>query len=133
MTYYLQKQKSLVDQLIVAAQPRIASNMVLYIVAGLSLEYDPLVVSVTTSLKLISLDDLHELFVAHKHRIAQLDHSKLKFPETKFTSCSSSISFNISNSSKPCSNYQIRESFNKSSTCNHGRCHGNSSSMSSLE
>nr|XP_016474014.1 PREDICTED: uncharacterized protein LOC107795821 [Nicotiana tabacum] len=72
MVDYLQKMKTLADNLVVVVQPVIDDDLVLHILGGLGPEYDTLVVSVTSRFDGITLADLYGLLLNHKNRLEQM-------------------------------------------------------------
>jgi len=69
MADYFQRAQSFAHTLAAIGQPIPDSELVLYILAGLSVEYDPLVTSIATKTDPISLGDLYGHLLSHELRI----------------------------------------------------------------
>ncbi|OMO79651.1 hypothetical protein CCACVL1_13538 [Corchorus capsularis] len=68
---YLQKLKTVVDNLAIADHPVSDQDLILQILAGLGPEYDSLVVSVSTRSETVTMDDLHSLLLGYEYRLEQ--------------------------------------------------------------
>jgi hypothetical protein len=71
ITDYFHKLKTLSDTLAGCGQPLNVFEAVSFLLAGLGLEFDPLVTSVTTRVDSISRDDIYDLLLAHEMRLEQ--------------------------------------------------------------
>ena len=70
---YFQKAQTLAHTLAAIDEPLKESEVVSYILASLSIDYDPLVTSITTRIDPISLEDLYGHLLTHEQRI-ELHH-----------------------------------------------------------
>ena len=80
ITEYLQRMKSIADNLAAAAQRVSDTDLVLYILGGLGPEYEAFIVSVTTRSDTISLDDLTGMLLTHEYRLETLHSSITSAP-----------------------------------------------------
>lgn len=71
ITDYFHKMKTLIDMLPAYGQPLNDFETVSFLLAGLRLEFDPLVTSVTTRVDPISRDDIYGLLLAYEMRLEQ--------------------------------------------------------------
>jgi len=68
---YFQKAQGFSHLLVAVGQPIDASKLVSHILAGLGVEYDPLVTSVTTGQDSISLNDLYGYMLSYELHLEQ--------------------------------------------------------------
>lgn len=73
------------DNLAAAAQPVKDDDLILYILSGLGPHYDALVVSVTSKVEDISIDDLHGLILSHETRLNGLNLIEQGLSQVNFT------------------------------------------------
>lgn len=78
MDNYLEKEKTLANQLAVAEQ---TDSEWIFTFLLFSTPTWPFSISITTHLEPTLLDDLHELLLTHEHQLAQPYHLKLKLLE----------------------------------------------------
>jgi hypothetical protein len=71
ITEYFQTIKTLSDALAAAGQPLNDFESVLFLLKGLGSEYDPFVISVTTQVDPLSIDELYGHLLAHEMRLEQ--------------------------------------------------------------
>ena len=69
MTDYLSHAMTLVDSLAIASSPISDQELILFILGGLGLEYDNLVVSLTTRANSLTLDDLQGQLYTNEIRL----------------------------------------------------------------
>lgn len=94
MTDYLQKMKSVADNLAIAVQPITDDNFILHILGELGPDYDALVVSITSRHETITLADLHGLLLSHEIRLENLTIVEQCFSRANLTSKYPSTSSN---------------------------------------
>jgi gag-polypeptide of LTR copia-type len=99
MQNYLDQKRSLADKLRLIGSPVSDADLQLFILHGLSIDYDPLVVSLTSRSEAVSFNELTGLLLTHeqrlqKHSLAVTDTSSSSaFPPalTSATSAASSL------------------------------------------
>lgn len=89
MVDYLQKMKTIADNLAVASQPLNEDDLILHILGGLGSDYDALVISVTSRTEPITLTDLNGLLLSHEYRLEQATVVDQAFTQVNLTTKSS--------------------------------------------
>lgn len=69
---FYSKMKNFADNLIASANPITEEDLVLYILAGLGSEYDPVVVNITARSDTLPLQEVYSLLLNHESRLDQL-------------------------------------------------------------
>jgi gag-polypeptide of LTR copia-type len=73
MQTYLDQKRSIVDRLCLIGSPISDADLQLYILHGLRIEYDPLVVSLNSRSDVVPFNELTGLLLTHEQRL--LKHS----------------------------------------------------------
>ncbi|KAK0596009.1 hypothetical protein LWI29_011976 [Acer saccharum] len=69
---YFIKMKCIADNLSIAGNPVTEENLVLYLLAGMGSDYDPVMVNVTARTNNLTLHEVNALLFNHESRMEQL-------------------------------------------------------------